>query len=40
MIVVTNRRRVVQSETGYVLDMQYLKIGEEKLNRALDSLSQ
>jgi hypothetical protein len=35
VIVVTNHRGVVQSETGYVLDLQYLKIGEEKLNRYL-----
>lgn len=35
MIVVTNRRGVVQSETGYVLDLQYLNIDEGKLNRYL-----
>ncbi len=35
MIIITNRRGVVQSETGYVLDLQYLKIDKEKLNRYL-----
>ncbi len=35
MIVVTSRRGVLQSETGYVLDLQYLNIDEEKLNHYL-----
>jgi len=35
VIVVTNRRGVLQSETGYVLDLQYLNIDEEKLNQYL-----
>ncbi len=39
MIIVTNRRGVLQSETGYVLDLQYLNIDEEKLNRYLRKFS-
>ncbi len=35
MIVVTRRRGVLQSETGYVLDLQYLNIDKERLNRYL-----
>ncbi len=35
MITVTDRRGVLQSETGYVLDLQYLNVDEEKLNQYL-----